>query len=225
MKQLVIALAALVSTSAFAQEIGTEITPATPTSAAQNPPPPPPQDQAAQPNTRAQASKKDAAVPAGSKVSAGSGDFGIRASLVGASAVAAPAASAAVTVTAPTIGFSIFASDSFKLLIDVGVGFATQNSSVALAFDAGIGFDYLFRTPADALRPFVHVSANFTLGGALSFPDLGAGLRGGFGAEYFFSPNFSVNGKLLLGIPMKFSPVFRLDILTLAPGVGATWYF
>lgn len=225
MKRVAFALVALVATASLAQEIGTELTPATPTSAAQNPPPPPPpQQQAAQPQqapSRAQAGNKDAAGLTGDKVTAASGDFGIRANLMGTSAIAVGVGG----VAAPTLGFAYFTSDSFKLLIDVGVGVGLTDSNVALAFSAGVGFDYLFRTPADALRPFIHVLASFGFGGQLNNPALSLVVQGGFGAEYFFSKNFSANGKLLLGVPVGLAPNFSLQILTVTPGVGATWYF
>lgn len=236
MKQLVLALTLVMAGSAFAQEIGTEITPTTPSSGVQpqnNPPPPPPP--AEQPKSgyvykpkgaKDESSSSGAsAAPgfSGTKVSASSGDFGIRGGFGASGSATLPGTGAGATVAAPTVGIGYFAGDGFKLLVDLGFGLALVGSNSLLALSASLGFDYLFRTPADALRPFFHFAGSFFMAGSSNFA-IGFGAQLGFGAEYFFSPSFSVNGRLLLSVPMSVNGQFVLGIFTVAPGVGATFY-
>ena len=235
MKQLLVALV-VVAGSSFAQEIGTEITPTTPSSGVQTQPqnnPPPPQDQ--QPKSgyvyKPKGAKDEPGTAPGSgavaftgtKVSASSGAFGIRAGFGASGSAALPASSTGATVAAPSVGIAYFASDAFKLLIDLGFGMALIGSNALLALSASAGFDYLFRSPADALRPFFHFAGSFFMAGSSNFA-IGFGAQLGVGAEYFFSPSFSVNGRLLLAVPMSVNGQFALGIFTVAPGVGATFY-
>lgn len=230
MKRVVLLVVALVASFAFGQEIGTEITPVGPTSSANQPPPPPPNDPNT--NTTQQPAKKQARLGEtpkfdGTKVSASSGDFGIRAGFGASGSTGIPmgTGAAATGVAAPAVGISYFASDSFKLLFDLGFGMGIVGSGVFFALGANIGFDLLFRSPADALRPFFHFAANFNLAGANAVA-VGFGAQTGFGAEYFFSPSFSINGRLMLAVPMViFGSGLALGIFTVTPGVGATWYF
>jgi hypothetical protein len=238
MKQLSLVLSFLVAGHAFAQEIGTEITPTTPNSGVQqqqqqpqNPPPsntnsnPPPANSGYtyKPKGSENSSSPAAKTFEGPKVSAASGDFGIRAGFGSSGSIAIPSGSGA-TVAAPTVGIAYFAADSFKLLIDLGFGMAITGGSPLLALSASVGFDYLFRTPGDALRPFFHFSGSFNMAGSSSF-NFGFGAALGFGAEYFFNPSFSVNGRLLLSVPMAINGDFQLGLFLVTPGVGATWYF
>ncbi len=229
MKQLVLALAVLVSGSALAQEIGTEITPSTPSSGvqqqpAQNTPPPADQPKSGyvyKPKGSENTTGGESGF-AGSKASASSGDFGIRAGFGGGMTLPSLTATAAAPLAAPSVGIAFFAGDAFKLLFDLGFGLVL-NSNPSFAMNATVGFDYLFRTPAEAMRPFVHVAASFLLGGNGSTIGLGAQL--GFGAEYFFTREFAVNARLLLAVPMALSNSFLLGLFTFQPGVGGTWYF
>lgn len=246
MKQLLIAAVLVLGLSASAQEIGTEIAPVTPSSGAQTPPPeqqpqattpPPSQPKPGGYVYRPQGkggSTSSPSTPAeptwqGPKASAASGDFGIRAGFGASGSIAAPSTAAAVAAySAPTVGIAYFGSDSFKLLVDLGVGFnlGVSSGNMFLGASALLGFDYLFRTPADALRPFFHLGANFSLATAGSDPTIGFGLQVGFGAEYFLNPSFSLNGRMLLALPMAVpGGDFVIGAYTLTPGVGATWYF
>lgn len=224
-------IVALVAGSSFAQEIGTEITPTTPNSGVQqqpqNPPPdntnPPPANTGNTSNTGYKPRGQETATAfVGTKVSATSGDFGIRAGFGSSGSIAIPTGSGA-TVAAPTVGIAYFASDSFKLLIDLGFGMAITGSNALLALGANVGFDYMFRTPGDALRPFFHFAGLFNMVGSNDFA-ISFGAQLGFGAEYFLSPSFSVNGRLMLAVPMSVANGFLLGIFTVTPGVGATWY-
>ena len=235
MRQLALALVMVVAGSAFAQEIGTEITPTTPSSGVQQQPqnnsPPPPQDQPKSGYVYKPKGAKDESVGSpgaagfsGTKVSGSSGDFGIRAGFGASGSAALPAGtSGGATVAAPSVGIAYFATDGFKLLVDLGFGMALIGSSALFALSATAGFDYLFRTPAEALRPFFHFAGSFNMAGSSNFA-IGFGAQLGVGAEYFFSPSFSVNGRLLLAVPMSVNGQFALGIFTVAPGVGATFY-
>lgn len=246
MKSLVVAAVVLVSGAAFAQEIGTEITPTTPTSGANNGSTSSSSSSSStttQPEQkggyvyRPQGAKKEEPTKGtgssstgsgwdGTKLSASSGDFGLRAGFGASGAIALPSGSAsafASSFAAPTVGVSIMAADSFKLLVDLGFGMAISGSTPIIALSATLGFDYLFRTPGDAMRPFFHLAGSFNMAGSSNFV-VGFGAQLGFGAEYFFSPSFSVNGRLLLAVPMAVPGDFVLGIFTVTPGVGATWY-
>ncbi len=233
MKQLVVALAVLVSGSALAQEIGTEITPSTPSSGVQQQPAqnnPPPAEQQPKSGYVYKPKGADGSTPAsgepsftGNKVSASGGDFGIRAGFGSSATLPSLATGAGTTVAAPTVGIAYFAGDAFKLLFDLGFGMII-NSSTPFALNASVGFDYMFRTPADAMRPFFHAAASFLMAGGGSNIGVGFGAQLGFGAEYFFAPPFSVNARLLLAVPMSVANGFVLGLFTVTPGVGATWY-
>lgn len=238
MKQLAFALTVLVAASASAQEIGTEITPTTPSSGVQNQPQnqnqaqtPPPAEQPPQKQGyvyKPKGAKDDAsaATPAftGNKVSASSGDFGIRAGFGASGSVGLPTGTGgSASVAAPTVGIAYFGGDSFKLLVDLGFGLGLVGSNALFALSATLGFDYMFRTPGDALRPFFTAGASFSMAGSSNMV-IGFGAQLGFGAEYFFNPAFSVNGRLLLAVPMAIPGDFVLGIFTVTPGVGATWY-
>lgn len=226
-------VAALVSSTVFAQEIGTEITPTTPNSGVQQQPQnPPPADQpksgyvykpqGSQQNAASNAAGNAEAGPTGPKASASSGDFGLRAGF-GASGVPSIGTGAGTTVAAPSLGIAYFAGDAFKLLVDLGFGMILS-SSTPFALSATLGFDYMFRTPADAMRPFFHAAASFLMSGTGSNIGVGVGAQLGFGAEYFFAPAWSVNARLLLAVPMSFANGALVGIFTVTPGVGATWY-
>ncbi|MFT3708633.1 MAG: hypothetical protein QM817_13360 [Archangium sp.] len=160
----------------------------------------------------------------GNAVAAQSGAFGIRAGFGASGSVGVPVGNAGVA--APSLGVAYMATDAFKLLIDVGFGFGIANN-FSYAISAAFGFDYLLRTPGDALRPFIHFAASFGMSGTGSGdPGIGFGANVGFGAEYFFSPSFSVNGRLMVSVPMAVNGSgFVLAIVSVTPGVGATFYF
>jgi hypothetical protein len=233
--QLVLALVIVVAGSALAQEIGTEITPTTPTSGVQPQPTttttPPPQNDPPKSGyvykpkgAKEEGGTSSSGAPSftGNKVSASSGDFGIRAGF-GATFTPGLSTASGATVAAPNLGISYFAADAFKLMIDLGFGMILS-SSTPFALNAVVGFDYLFRTPGDAMRPFFHFAGLFTMAGGGSNIGVGFGAQVGFGAEFFFHPSFSVNGRMMIAVPMSVANGFIVGIFTLTPGVGATWY-
>jgi hypothetical protein len=234
----------LAALSVSAQEIGTEIQPAAtpssgvrPASPNDNPyapqtTPPTTSPVSASPPANASTGAQHrggaapaAAIPDGAKLSAGAGAFGIRAGF-GGGEVSIPTG-AGTTLTAPTVGLSIFASDDFTLLIDAGFGLAvTANGSTPVAFGLGLGFDYHFRTVLQALRPLFTLGASFNMLLVNGNSTAGVSVNVGGGAEYFLSPSFSLIGKITAAVPMSFpNGNFTLGLFTFTPGVGAAWYF
>ncbi len=223
MKNLCAAMVLVSSVMAMGQEIGTEITPVTPTSGASRP--------VNQPNDNpyapAATTTPDAQKPVNALVSlasAGKGAFGIRASFA-AGGLPTLSTAANTTTSVGTIGLSYFATDGLTLLFDLGAGLGIVRGNALFGFSAAIGIDYHFRTPADALRPIFNLQVG--LGSAIA-QDLGVGLglfaQVGGGAEYFFNPSFSVIGRLGLGFSVAFNSGAVL-LSSVTPGVGAAWYF
>lgn len=209
MKQLFI-VAALFSTVSFAQEIGSEIEPTTP--------PPTP---AAQP---APAYQPVSPAPAEDvQLSAGKGAFGLRGGFSGGSSFIPPATGTGPTVGFTNLGIGLFLSNNLKLLVELGFGLLVSGSNAAVGFGAGAGVEIMLRQITDALRPLIHLSARF--GGAGQFSTIGIGARVGFGAEYFFSKNFSINGLLALDLPFYLGSNVTFSVVTASPGLGATFYF
>lgn len=242
MKKLFAVAVVLVSAVAFAQEIGTEITPVTPSSGASTPAPAdnpyaqPNQGTTTQPAQQPQQkqgyqyrpSGQKANTPSfeGPKMSAGSGDFGIRASFGASGSASVSGSGSTVSLGAPAVGISFWATDEAALNFDLGFGLAIpERGDPPVALMAKVGLDYHFRNPGLALRPLFAVAASFNMllvGGNAS---IGVSAELGGGAAYFFSPSFSLTGKLMLSVPMTFSPGFSIAFFTLTPGVAASWYF
>lgn len=245
MKKLSVVCAVLVasfSSGSFAQEIGTEINPVTPTSGnntntnnnnsnSNNANSNTNNANSNSNNTNSNSTYKPKPREGdktfeGTAVAAQGGAFGLRAGFGASGSTAIPTTTASASaLAAPTVGIAFMATDSFKLLVDLGFGMGLVGSNVVFALGTTIGFDFMFRTPGDALRPFFHGGASFNLLAASSNPLISFGAQLGFGAEYFFSPSFSINGRLMLAVPMALaSNNFVLGIFTVTPGVGATWY-
>lgn len=206
MKKFIVVIAAFASTLTFAQEIGTEITPATP-------PPSGPQEPAPAPEQTGYAPRP----AADAKLSAGSGAFGIRAGFGGN-------LNGATATGATSAGIAVFFSDNFKFLADLNLGLTASDAGAAFGFGVGVGFDILFRKPTDALRPLFHVGVSFA-DANVAADVISMGLHAGFGAEYFFTPNFSLNANIGLAFPFLISGgSFGFSMVTFTPGIGGTFY-
>lgn len=242
MKKLFAVAVVLVSAVAFAQEIGTEITPVTPSSGATTPAPAdnpyaqPNQGTQAQPQQQPQQkqgyqyrpSGQKANTPTfeGPKVSAASGDFGIRAGFGASGSTSVSGTGTALSIGAPSVGISFWATDEAALNFDLGFGMAIpERGDPPVALMAKVGLDYHFRNPGVALRPLFAVAASFNMLLVGGNANIGVSAELGGGAAYFFSPSFSLTGKLMLSVPMVFSPSFSIAFFTLTPGVAASWYF
>lgn len=225
-KRVLVAVVLACGVVAQAQEIGTEITPVTPGGASEQPKPNQPSDNpyAAQPTDKP-APKAEAPSAAG-QLSARQGAFGIRASFSGQSiGLITTGGAGAAPVDTGSAGLSYWATDAFTLLFDLGFGLGLSGASVLVGFGATVGMDYHFRTAADALRPLINVQVG--IGSAIA-ADIGNAMQlsaqFGGGAEYFFSPSFSIVGKVGLGLRVGFASS-RLTLMTFTPSVGAAWYF
>lgn len=195
----------LVGVAAGAQEIGTEIAPTPPPSSGA-------QTDGAAPHREA---------PAVLKASATKHDLGIRGGFGSTGSTSVTGTS----VGAPFVGGSLMVTDNFKLLLDLGLGLGLGSSSVSWALGLNAGFDLLFRSHTDALRPLLYGGVSFGLASTTRDPSVSLGVQLGAGAEYFFSPNFAVHGKIGLAVPMAVSAgSFLVGLFTISPGLGATFY-
>lgn len=227
----------------WAQEIGTEIEPATPnsgvparTSPSDNPyaptPAPAPASKGfpepAQPVRVGSTTRGAKVVDDGPRLSAASGAVGLRAGFQGGSvSVPSGTGAASTTLGAPTVGLSLWANDNAAIQLDLGAALGVLSNATLFSLAATLGLDYHFRSPSAALRPLFAVAASFRLATAGSDPTIGLAFQIGGGAAYFFSPAFSVTGKLLIEVPLAFTSRGDVNLVlsTLTPGVGATWYF
>ncbi|MBL8953030.1 MAG: hypothetical protein JNK82_19790 [Myxococcaceae bacterium] len=179
------------------------------------PPPPPP---------AVQASPPPAAPPPGA------GAFGIRAGFGGGTATPG--------IEIGNVGAKFLVTDGISLAVDVGLGLtaASNYSQASFAADAVLGF-YLRPRPA-SMRPYVPVlfglgfssrTTQTTTGGEVVVdPRVGGisvALGGGIGAEYWFSPSFSVAAELVLRISFGNFSAIAFNISTLTPGIHATYWF
>lgn len=221
-------LATLVALPALAQEIGTEL-PA-PTPAEQQTPKP---GAASRPQGR-----KGEPGWSGTRVSAAAMDFGLRAGLSTSTGLVGLVASSSGgnelipsgAQLAPTGGAFLFVIDGLKLLLELDFSFVSLGAVTVLGLNASLGVEYFFRTPAEALRPLVYGVLNGGLvnlvlaGTPFSVPVFGVQLGGG--AEYFFSPSFSVSGRLGVAVPMLSSAgSIAVGVVAVTPGLGASFYF
>lgn len=227
MKHLCVAVVMALSSMAVAQEIGTEITPVTPGSGTTTQPVNQPNDNpyATQPPQKEgdKPAEKPKAAPVAEGGSAGKGAFGVRATFGGQS-VPRTTGTGTALVDSGTVGLSYWATDGFTLLFDLGFGMSV-GGSFAMGFGALVGMDYHFRSPGDSLRPLINVQVG--LGAPIS-ASIGRGMalfgQVGGGAEYFFTPSFSLTGRIGLGFNLGFdNGTFTLTTIT--PAVGAAWYF
>ncbi len=211
MKRLVV-VAALVSAAAFAQEIGTEIAPVTPEHTAPH-------------SSSAVYAPVTPMLPVEDpQRSASKGAFGIRANFGGSVTTLGVSG-------ASSVGVASFLSDNIKLLVDLNASLVASDSGALFGFGVGAGLDILFRKSTDALRPLVNVGVFFGTGATGApvnldpFSVLTFGVKGGFGAEYFLSPSFSLNATIGLAVPFAIvGGQFTVQIVTFTPGVGATFY-
>ena len=228
MKRLCVAVVVMLSSMVMAQEIGTEIIPVTPDNKPKPVNQPNDNPYATQPPANPESPKAGApvsAVDTGVR-SAGKGAFGIGATFNGQSIGSSRSGTGATPIEAGSVGLAYWASDSVAMLFDLGFGIGIAGSGVGIGFGASLGMDYHFRTSTDSLRPLFHIRAGISsqissdIGNSLV---LGAGVGGG--AAYFFSPHFSLTGRVLLGLRLPFASGQSIVLTTLSPAVGAAWYF
>jgi len=158
----------------------------------------------------------------------GAGTFGIRAGLGGSTATPG--------IDIGNVGAKFLVTDSIGLSVGVGFGLTSASgySRAAFAADGVVSF-YLRARPA-SLRPYVPVlfgvgfSSGRTQPVSTVYEDPGGSfslaLGGGIGAEYWFSPSFSVAADLVVRLSAtNFNSSLSIGINTLTPGVHATYWF
>jgi hypothetical protein len=163
----------------------------------------------------------------------GAGSFGIRAGLGGSTATPG--------IDVGNVGAKFMVTDGIVISFDVGLGLTTSSgySQASFAADAVLGL-YLRSRPA-SLRPYVPIL--FGVGfasrtqqqlmqvGSTVYPvntqtgGFSLAIGGGIGAEYWFSPSFSVAAELLLRLAATSLDPIAVQIGTLTPGVHATYWF
>jgi len=193
----------------------------------EGPPPMPP------PHVPREATKS--APQAAAARSAGRGAFGIGAGFGAASVVYGGGAGlgtlsglGVLSSPAAAIGISVFTGQHVKLLVDAQLtALGLNNRPLVFSGGARFGIDFVLRSQSAALRPLVHVGAGLQfLSSSLSTPAVTStlALQGGFGAEYFFAPEFAVNVRLLAVIPIGLVADNIGIGLSLVPTFNATWY-
>ncbi len=216
MKRMVVVVCALVSASVFAQEIGTELPP--------EPPPPPareptrydntPPAQTAQPQSAQAGMVQPASVP-GPRA----GAFGISSGFSG------NAVPGGVGGSVPTFGLRYLATDSMALRFDVGAGLGFGNTFL-FGFGVGFGVEAYLGSAEKPLRPFLGGGVDLGMPLSREFGNLSLAFELGGGAEYFFSDHFSLQGRLMLGLPIAdLEDADQLSLTTFTPGLRANFYF
>ncbi len=197
-------VSAVIATSAFAQEIGSEIQPAEAT--------PAPVEAAPAAGVR-----PVAVMPGPTKLSAGAGTLGIRATFFGSPSPNLPTAA---------VGIGFFVTDLLKLTLDAGAAatFPQYPQNTSVGFTVAAGADLMFRKTTDSVRPFVTAQVGFGKLLTDKNDDFALVVNAGGGGEYFFSQYFSVNVRALFALPVNFRSG-TVGLLLFTPGVGATVYF
>ncbi|MBX5480444.1 MAG: hypothetical protein IRZ16_01145 [Myxococcaceae bacterium] len=152
------------------------------------------------------------------------GAFAIRANFNGSS-LAAPSTSSSVPASpSATFGFRYMGTDSVAVDFDVGLGLGIA-SNFAFGFGAGFGVTAFLGSADKPIRPLVTGSFLFGKGVSTRGDDFTLGINVGGGAEYWFNDHFSLDGKLLVGLPLNFRAMDVITLGTFMPGVGANFYF
>ncbi len=226
MRVVLVAVLALAVTPAFAQEIGSELNAVTPDS---------------HPNTqrtdatnttlgRTQKKKDDALTATGPQASAGKGMFGVRANLMNVN-LPAPASTTGFVFfpSVPSMGFSYWLDNELAFLFDIGGALGLASGDYYWGTQLNLGIDFHFRRVTDALRPLINIEMSFVIpfmrNNSNVDPQVLLSITGHFGggAEYFFSPNFAVGGKVVAGAGYNLST--GAVVLSTATIMTATWTF
>ncbi len=199
-------VSAVLATSAFAQEIGSEIQPAETAPAPVEAAP-----------ARVVPTRPVAAALASTQLSAGAGTLGIRATFFGSPSPNLPTAA---------VGVGFFITDLLKLTLDAGAAasFPQYPQNTSVGFTIAAGADLMFRKTTDSVRPFVTAQVGFGKLLTDKNDDFALVVNAGGGGEYFFSQYFSMNVRALFALPINFRSG-TIGLLLFTPGVGATVYF
>ena len=145
------------------------------------------------------------------------GQFGIQTAVILSGTGLSPGAS---------LGAKYMISDNMALRAALGIINVSSAGASTTGYDLGVGFEYHFGGKG-GVSPYAGAQLGYSGG---SFSTGGAaptdfGLSGVFGAEYFFSSNFSAAGELALG----FNSGTAGGVTTTTIGTGSaifllTWY-
>jgi hypothetical protein len=153
------------------------------------------------------------------------GSFGLRANFIGNSLDPTAGNNLIAIVPGglmtPMVGARFFATDQVAINAMLGLGMAFTGATTAVGFGIGGGVDFFLRT-SGSLRPFVGGELRFAKTVA-TVDQFGLTFAAGGGAEYWFSDNFSLDGRALIAVPVAFN-VGTL-FMTVTPAVGANFYF
>ncbi len=158
----------------------------------------------------------------------GSRRVGLRLNLTGGGQLFATPTSAALgpgpglfTIVPSTVEAKFFVNDDIAITGGLGLGMGISGVAV-FGFALGGGVDAHLWGRGTNFRPMVSGSIGF--GRAVAPGDTWfMSFQGGGGAEYWFSPHFSVTGRAMLGI----NPIFGAGTLvgTFMPSISGTFYF
>jgi hypothetical protein len=147
------------------------------------------------------------------------GQFGIQTAVILSATGISPGPGAA-------LGAKYMISDNMALRAALGIVNISSGGGSTTAYDLGVGFEYHFGGKG-GVSPYVGAQVGYSggsfSGGGTAPTDFG--LNGVFGAEYFFSSNFSAAGELSLG----FNSGTAGGVTTTVIGTGSalfllTWY-
>ena len=167
---------------------------------------------------------------AGPQASAGKGMFGVRANLMNVN-LPTPASTTGFVFfpSVPSMGFSYWLDNELAFLFDIGGAVGLTPSDYNWGTPINLGIDFHFRKVTDACGPLINIELSFVLpfmrNNANVDPSVLLAITGHFGggAEYFFSPNFSVGGKVVMGAGYNLQA--SAVVLSTATIMTATWTF
>ncbi len=151
----------------------------------------------------------------------GAGHIGVRAGLGGSTATPG--------IDVGNVGIKVIATENIAVSIDLGLRIFTASFGSYADFGLDAAGSFYLGDSSKNLRPYIPVVVGLGVVGG-NAAGRGAGtfqlaIGGGFGAEYFFSRNFSLAADLVLRIGFQSFNPLAVEIRTLTPGVHATYYF
>lgn len=225
--RFVLAAVLALAVPSFAQEIGSEINVSSPE----------PKNTATTGRTDATntslghtpAKKGEAAnLATGPQASAGKGMFGIHLDLMGVNLpTGATATSNSNFNPIPQMGFSYWLDNELAFLFNLGGAFGLADGGLLWGTTVSLGIDFHFRRVTEAIRPLINIEVGTTIPFAWDQFNNQAMLsifgHFGGGAEYFFSPNFAVGGKVVVGLGLNLKS--GALVVSTAPMMTAAWTF
>ncbi|HUI71196.1 MAG TPA: outer membrane beta-barrel protein [Spirochaetia bacterium] len=127
-----------------------------------------------------------------------------------------------------SVGGKYFFTDTIALRAALGFASSSAGGTSTLGYDLAAGFEYHLNGK-NGVSPYVGAEMSYSgysisTGGST---DSDFGLRGVFGAEYYFSNSFSWGGELGLGLDSAYSALSKTTtttVGTVAFRTTLTWY-